>query len=39
LEKYAILGKLGDIDEKLESIEKHLRQIESKLDDIQRHMA
>ncbi len=37
LEAYAVLGKLADIDKKLELIEQRLRNIETKLDIIQGH--
>jgi len=32
LEAYAVLGKLADIEKRLEQIEKQLNRIESKLD-------
>jgi hypothetical protein len=35
LEAYAVLGKLADIDKRLELIEQRLRNIETKLDIIQ----
>jgi hypothetical protein len=37
LEAYAVLGKLADIDKRLELIEQRLRNIETKLDTIQGH--
>jgi uncharacterized protein Yka (UPF0111/DUF47 family) len=37
LEAYSVLGKLADIEKRLELIEERLKRIESKLDDIQRH--
>jgi hypothetical protein len=37
LEAYAVLGKLADIDKRLELIEQRLRNIETKLDNIQGH--
>jgi hypothetical protein len=35
LDAYAVLGKLADIDKRLELIEQRLRNIETKLDIIQ----
>gem|GEM_PF-5700207 len=35
MEAYAVLGKLADIDKRLELIEQRLRNIETKLDIIQ----
>ena len=36
LEAYAVLGKLADIEKRLDLIEDRLKRIESKLEDIQR---
>ena len=33
LEAYAVLGKLADIEKRLEQIEERLKRIESKLDN------
>ena len=35
LEAYAVLGKLADIEKRLETIEESLKRIESKLDAVQ----
>jgi len=35
LEAYAVLGKLADIEKRLDLIEERLKRIESKLDDVQ----
>jgi hypothetical protein len=34
LEEYAVLGKLADLDKRLEAIEQRLKRIENKLDEM-----
>ena len=34
LEEYAVLGKLADLDKRLEAIEQRLKRIENKLDEL-----
>jgi len=38
LEAYAVLGKLADIEKRLELIEECIKRIDRKLDDIQRRL-